>query len=177
MNPLRYAHPVMSFVIPVFLVLLGGIGLPGGAVYINRHLLRSRQWETAVSLAGPAINVVCALVIAAVLRFYLIPQFPTHVGTYAIAFALQLEISAVLFNLIPMPPLDGFGAIEPWLSEKWRESLRPISQNGIFILFLAFWYVRPLNHAFWTVVYACSSALGVDPSLGYEGLRAFRFWQ
>ena len=35
-------------------VVLGGIGLPGGAVYIERHLLKSRGWDTWVSLAGPS---------------------------------------------------------------------------------------------------------------------------
>ena len=53
MNPVHYAHPVMSFVLPVIFVVLGGLALPGGAVYINRELLRSRGWATGVSLAGP----------------------------------------------------------------------------------------------------------------------------
>ena len=55
MNPIRYADPVTSFILPMVFMMVGGIGLPGGAVYINRHLLRSRNWETGVSLAGPAM--------------------------------------------------------------------------------------------------------------------------
>src|SRR4029077_11982516 len=53
-NPLRYVHPVTSILLPVLFLVIGGIGLPGGAVYINTSLLRSAKWETAVSLAGPA---------------------------------------------------------------------------------------------------------------------------
>src|SRR5881394_1341331 len=60
-NPLKYTHPVYSLLMPVLFMMLGGIGLPGGAVYIERDRLRSREWETAVSLAGPAMNVLWVL--------------------------------------------------------------------------------------------------------------------
>src|SRR4028118_1839319 len=57
-NPLKYTDPFLSIVVPIAFLLLGGLGLPGGAVYIERHRLRSKWWDTLVSLAGPAINVV-----------------------------------------------------------------------------------------------------------------------
>src|SRR5438552_3895506 len=63
MNPLRYTHPVYSLLMPVIFMMMGGIGLPGGAVYIEHHLLRSRAWETGVSLAGPFMNLLLVLVI------------------------------------------------------------------------------------------------------------------
>src|SRR5258708_39683939 len=75
MNPVYYAHPVTSFLLPMLFMVVGGIGLPGGAVYINRHLLRSRGWETAVSLAGPAMNLIIAIIITLLLRFFLIPYY------------------------------------------------------------------------------------------------------
>src|SRR6266568_5960019 len=56
LNPIRYTHPVYSIVMPVVFMLMGGIGLPGGAVYIERDRLRSRAWGTWVSLAGPAMQ-------------------------------------------------------------------------------------------------------------------------
>src|SRR5512142_224535 len=68
-NPLKYTHPVYSIVLPLLFVLMGGIGLPGGAVYIERWRLRSRLWATAVSLAGPAANLLIAIVLGLVLRF------------------------------------------------------------------------------------------------------------
>ena len=64
-NPLKYTHPVYSILLPMVFLLLGGIGLPGGAVYIERWRLRSKGWESAVSLAGPAANLLLALAAAA----------------------------------------------------------------------------------------------------------------
>src|SRR2546421_4779152 len=65
LNPLQYIDPLFSIIIPVVVLFLGGIPLPGGVTYIRRDLLRSRFWDTAVSLAGPAMNfilfIACAL--------------------------------------------------------------------------------------------------------------------
>ncbi|MDB6021175.1 MAG: site-2 protease family protein [Pedosphaera sp.] len=177
MNPVYYAHPVTSFLLPMLFMIAGGIGLPGGAVYIDRHLLRSRGWETAVSMAGPAMNLILALIITAALKFYLIPYYPTHIATEALAFALVLQISAVLFNLIPIPPLDGFQAIEPWLSQQWREHLLPMSNYGFFILFILFQSVDALNDGFWFCVRNVLYFLGVPPHFAGAGFHAFQFWK
>ena len=176
MNPIHYAHPVTSFLLPMLFMVVGGIGLPGGAVYINKHLLRSRSWETWVSLAGPAMNLALVIVLTLLLRAVFIPRLPDHSVTYALAFLLQLQISAILFNLIPVPPLDGFQALEPWLPGQWKETIMPFAANSMFILFLVFWYVQPVNHAFWSTVFHISDFLGVDPWMGAQGYREFRFW-
>src|SRR5271169_6830844 len=63
LNPIRYTDPLYSLVMPLMFLFLGGIGLPGGAVYINDHLLRSKGWRTAVSLAGPAMNALLVLLL------------------------------------------------------------------------------------------------------------------
>jgi Zn-dependent protease len=61
LNPLNYTHPVYSLLMPLVFLFLGGLGLPGGAVYIEDRLLRSKGWRSAVSLAGPAMNVLLAM--------------------------------------------------------------------------------------------------------------------
>ena len=177
MNPVHYAHPVTSFLLPMLFMAMGGIGLPGGAVYINKHLLRSAKWETGVSLAGPAMNLLLAFVLTVALRLVFIPRFPESTATHALAFLLVLQISAILFNLIPVPPLDGFQAIEPWLPGEWKEAILPLAQNGMFILFLVFWYVHPVNEAFWTTIYAITGFLGVDPTYAALGQMEFQFWK
>lgn len=177
MNPVHYAHPVTSFLLPMLFMAVGGIGLPGGAVYINRHLLKSRNWDTAVSLAGPAMNLILVVVITLLLRLLFIPRFPDSTATYALAFLLQLQISAIFFNLIPVPPLDGFQALEPWLPWHVKEAIMPVAANGMFILFIVFWYVKPVNRVFWDSIFAISDFLGVNADLGIYGLQQFRFWE
>jgi Zn-dependent protease len=47
LNPLKYAHPLLSIVLPVIFIAAGGIGLPGGAVYLHPHTFRSRTTQAA----------------------------------------------------------------------------------------------------------------------------------
>ena len=64
LNPLKYSNPLLSLGIPVLFIALGGIGLPGGAVYVRTWSMTKRQ-RTTVSLAGPFANVVLAVVLLA----------------------------------------------------------------------------------------------------------------
>ena len=173
LNPIHYTDPVYSLVMPLVFLFLGGIGLPGGAVYINDHLLRSKGWRTAVSLAGPAMNIVLTLLLC--LPFWL-GIIDDRFGP-GLAFLIQLEISAVLFNLIPIPPLDGYRAVSPWIPEDINERVLAQSNVLIWVLFLAMWYVQPLNQAFWTAVYTLSAVLGIDPEWARMGWYEFRFWR
>ena len=175
-NPLKYVDPLWSLIMPVVFLMLGGIGLPGGAVYINRHLLRSRGWDTWVSLAGPAMNVLLIFVIMAVFRTGLMKPGETTALAISLAFLMQLQISALLLNLLPVPPLDGFQAIAPWLSEKVREKGMEFSNLCFFLLFLLLWNVPAANHFFWDSVRSISEAFGVDWRLGQMGFREYRFW-
>lgn len=177
MNPVHYTHPVYSLLMPVVFMMLGGIGLPGGAVYIERHLIRSRHWETAMSLAGPAMNLVLVLFISALFQLHLVENDPQSLKAVSLGFLLQLQVCAILLNLLPIPPLDGFQAIAPWLPFDLREKLYAMSNQGIWFLFLALWFIQPLNHAFWDLVYTLTAALGVDPLVGYTGWETYRFWE
>jgi Zn-dependent protease len=173
LNPIHYTDPFYSLVLPLLFLFLGGIGLPGGAVYINDSLLRSKGWRTAVSLAGPAMNLLLALLLCVPFWLGIIDQ---RFGP-GLAFLIQLEISAILFNLLPVPPLDGFRAISPWLPQEVAERILAQSNVLIWVLFLAMWYVEPLNHAFWMSVYTISNSLGIDPELAQRGWWEFRFWR
>ena len=64
LNPLKYSHPLLSLGLPALFIALGGIGLPGGAVYLRTSWMTKRQ-KTLVSLAGPATNLAFAIVLLA----------------------------------------------------------------------------------------------------------------
>ena len=172
-NPLRYTHPMYSLVMPLVFLALGGIGLPGGAVYIEEHRLRSKGWRTAVSLAGPASSFLLAIALAAALR--LAPAAGGEVWD-AIAFLALLQITSVALNLLPVPPLDGYRALSPYLDPWSRRLLDQAGRWTLWALFLALWYVPVVNARFWSFVYAVADRLHIPIDWAIEGLRAFRFW-
>ena len=172
-NPLKYTHPVYSILLPLLFLALGGIGLPGGAVYIETWRLRSRAWKSAVSLAGPAANLVLAIVLAIVLGLAPVSREGIWPGLCFLAF---LQISALVLNLIPLPPFDGFGAVEPYLPERLRQGVAQVSNLLPWVVFFLLWYVPEVYDTFWTVVVSLTHTLNVPLDLVQLGLRDFRFW-
>ncbi len=172
-NPLKYTHPVYSIVLPLLFLVMGGIGLPGGAVYIEKWRLRSPGWVTAVSLAGPSANLLLAIVLGLVLHFAPAGQSGIWPG---VAFLAFLQVSAVVLNLIPLPPFDGFGAIEPYLPSGIRMNVAQVAGMLPLVLFFVLWYVPVVNNAFWQLVSFVSGSLGVPFDLVAIGYRGFQFW-
>ena len=130
LNPLKYTSPVLSIILPVVAVILGGIGLPGGAVWVDHSVIRSKGQESLISLAGPATNLVLAVVCA--VPFWLGggkdigftgseltgPHADFWVALAAIGF---LQVTASILNFIPVPGLDGGNIIQPWLNDAYKK--------------------------------------------------------
>ena len=173
-NPLKYTHPVYSIILPLLFLIAGGIGLPGGAVYIERWRLRGPRWESAVSLAGPASNALLALVLGLILRFT--PIATSSIGP-ALAFLGLLQVSAVVLNLLPVPPFDGFGVIEPYLPMDWRMKLAGTRGMLSWVVFLVLWYVPFVNGIFWGLVGFLARTAGVPLLIAVQGLNQFMFWR
>jgi Zn-dependent protease len=169
LNPLRYTNVMLSLVMPVLFLLLGGIGLPGGAVYINRSALRSRGWDSAVSVAGPVGTLVSGVLVA--VPFALVGAdtwiaHPTFFG--ALAFLGFIEAIALVLNLLPIPGLDGFGIIRPWLPYSVQGLANQYGQLGILIVFGLIFFVSPVSQAFFGLALHLTDVAGIPRLLiGY----------
>jgi len=179
-NPLRYTHPLFSIILPLVFLLMGGIGLPGGAVYIETWRLRSPRWRSAVSVAGPASNLALAMVLAIVMKFAPSSVDYTNNGMSpwpGLAFLLFVEISAIVLNLIPLPPFDGYGIIEPFLNDAIRDQVNRVRAWLPFVVFFALWYVPVVYNAFSFVILILASIFGVPGYLVADGYARFQFWR
>ncbi len=177
LNPLKYTHPIISIVIPVVMLLLGGIGFPGGAVYINVHALRKPNYRSLVSAAGPLANLLFVLLLALpfgdVQFFYFFLTAPSEF-LIGIAFLALLQITAIFLNLLPIPGLDGFGIIEPFLPREVVEFSGFLRPFGFLILFMLLSIDSPIADFFWNNVW--SAAELISPNLAYfanEGVKIF----
>ena len=172
LNPLKYSSPLLSLGLPLLFIALGGIGLPGGAVYLRTEFMTPRQ-RTLVSLAGPFANLVLGVLLLVATRLF---WNPNHAVFWAgVAFLGFLQITALVLNLLPIPGLDGYSALEPHLSPATRRSLEPVRQFG-FIILIVVLMTPALNRWFFTVVFWFLDLSGVSADLAMFGGQLTRFW-
>jgi Zn-dependent protease len=159
LNPFAHIDPMMTFIFPLLLYMsTGGRFVFGAAkpVPVNFSALKNpRQDMILVGLAGPTANFVLALFLS--LFWKVIP----HNQLSGLVFSSLIEINVVLgvFNLIPIPPLDGsrvlMGLLPPDLAYKYAL----IDRFG-FIIIIALLYLGVLNLAIFPVVSAVLNLLG-----------------
>jgi Zn-dependent protease len=172
-NPLRYVDPIASLFIPLVFLLLGGIGLPGGAVYVDDSRLRGKLWACAVALAGPAANLLIAFLLVLALSTNALAASP---AAPALAFLALLQAMAVLLNLLPVPPLDGYRAVAPFLGRRLRIALNQWGAITLWILLAVLWFVPAANAWFWLATNRFAAVLGIPLTLALRGLRDFRIF-
>ncbi|MER7791356.1 site-2 protease family protein [Streptomyces sp. NPDC097640] len=175
LNPLKYTHLALSIVLPVIFVIMGGIGLPGGAVFIERHRIRGRWKHSLISAAGPLTNIAFAVALTAPFWLGALDGVP-DVFRYALAFLAMLQVTAAILNSLPVPGLDGYGVIEPWLSYRVRRQVEPYAPFGLIAVFGVLW-IPEVNHVFFDSIDAVMRGLGVSKWETYWGQEFFRFWQ
>ncbi|WP_405678422.1 site-2 protease family protein [Streptomyces sp. NBC_01511] len=174
LNPLKYTHALLSIVLPVLFVIMGGIGLPGGAVFIERGRVRGRWRHSLISAAGPLTNVLFAVVCTAPFWLDALDGVPV-VFRFALAFLALLQVTAAILNFLPVPGLDGYGVIEPWLSRKFRAQVEPFAPFGLIAVF-GILFIPEVNRAFFDGIDAILSGLGISDLETYCGQNLYRFW-
>ncbi len=173
LDPARYTDPLLSIVLPLAYILIGGFGLPGGAVYINERRLRSRTWMAAVSAAGPAMNVLFLLALAALYQALLrggTVDLACGVGVLAL-----FQATAVILNLLPFPGLDGFGVLKPYLSPTAAARASEIGGAAFLVLFLLLW-LTPAGGALIRFGMDVTRALGIDDAAVVVGFRMLKLF-
>ncbi len=116
------------------MLLVAGFGW-GKPVPVNPYNLKYRRWgEALVSLAGPISNFLS--VIAFVLIFRLVsPHFePTNMLNIFLLYLIMVNVILGVFNLIPIPPLDGSKVLFAILPDKWEGAKHKLAVNGPWIL-------------------------------------------
>jgi Zn-dependent protease len=180
LNPLKYGDITLSFILPVLFLLVGGIGLPGGAVYVNRGAIRGRLRHSLISAAGPLANLVFAIVLGIVITSATggVPLLELNHALFwsGMAFLAFLQVTAAILNLLPVPALDGFGIVEPYLPRTWVRQAEQVGAYA-FIALLALLWIPPVNHAFFSIIFHVTNLFGIHRGIAETGYGLFTFWR
>lgn len=138
LNPIKHIDPYMSILVPVVLFILKA-PVFGGAkpVPVNHHNLKGKEWGMAlVAISGPLTNFLIALVSFLIGYFSGILQTnPNSIGFFIFMELVYLNLGFMIFNLIPIPPLDGSRVLYAISPDFFREILRKMEVYGIFIVY------------------------------------------
>jgi len=147
LNPISHIDMVGSIIVPLICVLSGAGILFGWAkpVPINPYNFRNQRWgEALVAFAGPFVNIVIALVFVVLLR---VGEFGIQFTELAVG-VIVINIVLAIFNLIPIPPLDGSKILFSVLPQKWYGFKTWVEQKGFFIsiiiVLVAWQFIAPL---------------------------------
>jgi Zn-dependent protease len=177
LDPIKYADLGTSLVIPLIALALGGIGFPGGAVYLREDLMRSPAWRSAASLAGPAGTLAMFVILSAAAQFWLGLYGADGIAlSAALAFLAFLQATALILNLLPVPGLDGWGVIRPFLPQDVRERLGKVEAVAMVALLAAIFFVPGVSAVLIGAAVGLTEAAGVPGIAIAAGFEAFRFW-
>jgi Zn-dependent protease len=180
LNPAKYVNPLMTFVLPVLFMAMGGVPLVGAATYVNTSLMRNKFWQSLSAAAGPLMNFV--LFVACVAPLY--PRFgwtgpqgtgdewmPPQIFCGAMA---VLQFFACVINLIPVPPLDGFNILRPYLRKGLGDKLmEPQVAMGVMLLLFFVMSSGVVWVIFIQALIAVLKLMGVDEATRIGILRAY----
>ncbi len=182
LNPMRYVNPVLSILLPAIYLAIGALPLPGASVLVDRGAARKRWQASMISASGPLWNVLFAGISMAAVAI----ATPSDVELFTdphqafwagVSFFAYLQVAVALLNLIPVPGLDGYGIIEPYLRYETRRSLEPIRPYGILLVLLLLVAFPPVRDGFSHAINSILDTFG-QPSLGPAlGQDIFQFWR
>lgn len=147
-NPFKHVDPVGTILVPGMLILMGAGMLFGWAkpVPVNPNNLRvPRRDMMLVAAAGPSANVVIAFVSA--ILIYAVPYLPGTIGEWALYTlwnSIWLNVLLAVFNMLPVPPLDGSKVAMGMLPPRQAMLMESLERYGYFIVLGVFFLLPSL---------------------------------
>ena len=147
LNPVKHVDPFGTIIMPAAMLLLSGgsfaFGYAKPVPFDPRYFKNERKGMLITGIAGPASNILIALVCGIILRITL--AFASASSAFLtvvvglLYYAVIINLILALFNLIPIPPLDGSRVVQRFLPRKARDAYHQLEPYGFVIVIAISW--------------------------------------
>jgi Zn-dependent protease len=153
LNPIKHIDPFLTILLPVFLAI-AGLPIFGGAkpVPFNPARVRYDDWGAAlVAVAGPLTNFIIAFVAFGIYAIIGAPSIVSGVGQI-ISTIVLVNLGFFVFNMVPIPPLDGSRVLYALAPEFVRRGMEAIERFGVMFILLLVLVASPFIGTFMLTV-------------------------
>jgi Zn-dependent protease len=165
LNPLKHIDPVGSIIVPIVTSLAGfTFGWAKPVPFNPYNLKNKRAGEFFIALAGPISNIALATIFGLIIRYiaaYAAPS-PTVTGAIEVlSYIVVVNIILAVFNLVPLPPLDGSKLLFSLLPEshgRFREILEDYAPIWVLLIVLFLWqFIQPVIPYLYSIITGAGS--------------------
>lgn len=163
LNPLKHLDPVGSIILPAILALI-----PGGVIFgwakpvpYNPYNLKAGKWGPAiVAGAGPFANLLLAVIFSLVLRLGL-DSFLSPATASFVASIVFINLILMLFNLVPVPPLDGSKILFALLPYRLKEIENLLNQYSLILILILIFAIGGIIYPVTLALFQLLTGLGL----------------
>ncbi len=143
LNPIKHLDPIGSFVVPAISYFLGGFifGWAKPVPYNPHNLKPGRLSEVIVAAAGPISNFIIAILFGVLIRFSNGASFATEPFLHITALIVFVNLLLGVFNLMPVPPLDGSKLLFALFPERAYKMRDTFQKYGFFLVLIFIFFV------------------------------------
>jgi Zn-dependent protease len=164
LNPLAHIDLFFTILLPLFLLLSGTGIILGGAkpVQVDVSRLRNprRDWAL-VGAAGPVSNVAMAVGLALVLAILTALGLvaPGDSPSEMLAVGIFVNVLLAVFNLLPIPPLDGSRVVQYFLTGEALDAYRRLERFGLLVIVVLVFFVPPVQFVLREAIVVCTAVI------------------
>jgi Zn-dependent protease len=139
LNPIPHLDLYGSFIVPLLLIISHTGVVIGWAkpVPFNPYNLRNQRWgEAIVAVAGPLSNISLAVIFGLVIRFAAAQSLLNQSFLNLAGYVILINITLAIFNLVPIPPLDGSKILFAFLPYKWQSLRASLERYGLILVLI-----------------------------------------
>ncbi|MFV2196997.1 site-2 protease family protein [Nocardiopsis sp. LOL_012] len=179
LNPFAYREAFGGLVLPVTYLCLSGLGLTGPPAYVDWDRIPGRGRRVLVALAGPLASLAAAALLALTVSLLVPPgNDTTNWAIAALAFLSLANLTAAAINLLPLPGLDGFEVLAPWLPGRAVRPGRAWGAFGSIAVFAVLWFPSakgPFTDLFYGL-FTLVLPNPAFPGMAFHGELLLQFW-